>query len=101
MAVLLKQSRIGPAVDMDVLLLAIVHDHMKGECPRDAWVFPRRITDGRLPALNNVGGAALSSSSGMSATGAHILIALDNRLTPCRYLYLRVPSCALWSLEGC
>ena len=32
-------------------------------------MFPRRITDGRLPAISNVGGAALSSS-GMSATGA-------------------------------
>lgn len=69
---LIKQSRIGPAVDLDVLLLAIIHDHMKGECPREAWVFPRRITDGRLPAINNVGGAALSSS-GMSATGTPLV----------------------------
>jgi hypothetical protein len=65
---LLKQSRIGPAVDLDVLLMAIIHDHMKGECPRVAWLFPRRITDGRLPALSIVGGAALSSSS-IPATG--------------------------------
>lgn len=74
-AVLLKQSRIGPAVDLDVLLMAIIHDHMKGECPRDSWVFPRRITDGRLPALNNIGGPALSSSS-ISATGTALLYQL-------------------------
>jgi hypothetical protein len=66
---LLKHSKIGPAVDFDVLLLAIVHDFMQGECPREGWCWPRRIIDGRLPAITNIGGSALTRP-GMSGSGA-------------------------------
>eukprot|EP00892_Ulva_mutabilis_P008523 jgi/Ulvmu1/6042/UM027_0019.1 len=67
---LLKQTKIGPAVDFDVLLLALVHEFMLGECPQQPWAAPRRITDGRLPSLTNLGGAALTRT-GLSATGHH------------------------------
>lgn len=66
---LLKHTKIGPSVDFDVLLLALVHEFMLGECPCDPWASPRRITDGRLPAITNLGGAALTRT-GLTATGA-------------------------------
>lgn len=66
---LLKQTKIGPSVDFDVLLMALVHEFMVGECPCQPWAAPRRITDGRLPSLTNLGGAALSRT-GITASGA-------------------------------
>lgn len=72
---LLKQSKIGPAIDFDVLLLSLVHEYMLGECPLQPWAAPRRITDGRLPALTNLGGAALTRT-GITASGAPPLSSL-------------------------
>jgi hypothetical protein len=62
-APLIKTSKIGPAVDLDVLLLLLVHEFMEGNCPVLPLEQPRRITDGRMPTLTNLGGAALSRHS--------------------------------------
>ncbi|GLI60595.1 hypothetical protein VaNZ11_002742 [Volvox africanus] len=38
----------GPAVDLDALLLLLVREYNAGNCPRNALLFPRRLTDGQL-----------------------------------------------------
>ena len=70
LAPLLKESRIGPAIDFDVFLLTAVYEFMEGRCPVNSVFNPRRIADGRVPTLANLGGSALSSP-GMPSSGAH------------------------------
>ena len=89
-APLIKQSKIGPAVDMDVLLLLLVHEFMAGACPVSPLLAPRRITDGRLPAITNVGGAALARPSAAAAGALRICTAAPLMLGP-RRTFWRMP----------
>jgi hypothetical protein len=52
---------------MDVLLLILVHEFMDNRCPVSPLEWPRRITDGRLPALTNLGGSAMGRPSGVAS----------------------------------
>lgn len=63
-APVIKSSKIGPAVDFDVLAMVLLHEFMAGTCPVLPMERPRRIADGRLPALTNVSGAAMHRPSG-------------------------------------
>jgi hypothetical protein len=62
----IKTSKIGPAIDLDMLLLILVHEFMDNSCPVSPLEWPRRITDGRLPALTNLGGCAMGRQSGVT-----------------------------------
>jgi len=70
LAPLLKESRIGPAIDFDVFLLTAVHEFMEGRCPVDPTAAPRRIADGRGPTLSNIAGRALPGAA--TAEGASV-----------------------------
>jgi predicted CDP-diglyceride synthetase/phosphatidate cytidylyltransferase len=65
-AALVKPSKIGPAVDLDVLLLLLLHEHAGGRCPVAPLLHPRRTTDGRLGPLPGLAPAQAAAARALS-----------------------------------
>ena len=55
---LLKFGQIGPGLDLDSFLLALVHEFNVNVIPVDTLKFPRRFTDGSLPTISNLNGSS-------------------------------------------
>jgi hypothetical protein len=67
----IKPSRIGPALDFDTLLLALMTDFLAGQCPTDCLLRPRRVTDG-LPDITKHTGAYCSLNKVISMECLHV-----------------------------
>ncbi len=56
LAALVVPGQAGPVVDVDALLMLLVNEFNEGNCPRNALLFPRRVTDGHLFNIFNAAG---------------------------------------------
>jgi len=78
LASLVVPSSTGLGVDMDALLLLLITEYNCGTCPRSALLYPRRLTDGALFNLFNLGGNSKQKDALADGRAASVLRAITS-----------------------